>query len=66
MMICGRSDAGMRRELANQIEPRQLRHQVVDDEQVEHALGEKALRFARTRRRDHLVPFAPQRLRQRR
>ncbi len=56
----------LRRELANQIEAGQLRHQVVDDEQVEHALGEQPLRFARTRRRDDLVPFAPQRLRQRR
>ena len=52
-------------QLADQIEPGQLRHQVVDDQQVEHALREQPLRFARARRGDDLVPIFAQRLGQR-
>ena len=36
--------------LANQLEAAELRHHVVDDEQVERALGEQPLRLARARR----------------
>ncbi len=58
-------DRGRRVELADQIEAGDVRHQIVDDEQIEHALREEPLRLARARRGRDLVPFGAQRLRQR-
>jgi hypothetical protein len=54
----------LRRQLANEVEPGQLRHQVVDHEQVEHALRQEPLRLARAGGRHHFVAFAAQRLRE--
>ena len=42
-------------ELADQVEAGQLRHQVVDDQQVERPLAEQPLRLARAAGRDDLV-----------
>ena len=47
-------------ELPDQLEARHSRHDVVHDQQVEQALAEKPLRFARSRRRDDLVPVFAQ------
>ena len=52
-------------ELADQIEPRQIGHQVVDDQQVEHALRQQPLRFACARCRQDFVPIFTQGLGQR-
>ncbi len=51
-------------QLANEIQPRELGHQVVDDQQVEHALRQQPLRLPRARGRMHFVPVLAQRLRQ--
>jgi hypothetical protein len=53
------------RQLTNEIQSGQFRHQIVDDHQIERPLREQTLRFSRARRRDHIVPVASQRLRQR-
>ena len=47
--------------LANQLEPGELRHHVVDDEEIERALGEQPLRLARARRVDDAVAGVAQR-----
>src|SRR5581483_1005347 len=47
--------------LADQVEPAQLRHHVVDHQQVEGPLGEQPLRIARAGRFDHLVAGIAQR-----
>ena len=52
-------------QLTDKIQPRQLGHEVVDDQQVEHALREQPLRFARARGRMDFVPVLAQRLGQR-
>ena len=47
--ICGRSRSGGEADdLANQLQAGELRHQVVDDEQVERPLAEQAQRLARS------------------
>ena len=65
MTICGRSAAPDGVQLADEIQPGELGHEVVDDQQIEHPLREQPLRFARARRGHDLVPLLAQRLRQR-
>ena len=52
--------AGRRRQLANEVEAGQLRHQVVDDKNVEDALREEPLRLARVAGGEHVVAVAPE------
>ncbi len=51
-------------QLADEVEPRELGHQIVDDQQIEHPLRQQPLRFARARGRMHFVLVLAQRLRQ--
>ena len=60
MTTCGRSVAGVAGELADQIEPGEVGHQVVDNQHVEEALTEQASRLVRIGGRDHLVALAAQ------
>ena len=55
---------GRRVQLANEIEPGEIRHQVVDHEQVEHPLRQEPLRFAWIGGGDDFVTLGAQRLRQ--
>ena len=60
--ICGRSpSASSCEQLAHQLEAGHARHHVVDDDQIEVALGEVALRVARARRFDDVVTLVAQR-----
>ena len=49
-------------QLADQIEARGIGHQVVDDQHVDAALGERALRLANAAGFEHVVTFGAQRL----
>ena len=64
--ICGRSVSGVAATSSLiEIEARRVGHQVVDDEHVDAALGQGALRLADAAGLEHVVPFATQRLAQR-
>ena len=52
-------------QLADQVEPGRIGHQVVDDEHVDAALGQHALRLADAAGFEHVVPLGAQRLSER-
>src|SRR3954452_11397617 len=52
-------------ELANQVKAGELRHQVVDEQHVEHAAAEEPLRLTRALDGGDLVAILPERFRQR-